>query len=370
MSTSSWAAPATTTSTTFPLGKRVPRDVWSAWQRLASSAPPYLVPEWFTLTARAFDRDALLLAARRGDELVAALALQRAGRELVALTSEHTPRTDLVGSPSALEDMWRTLRDDRSWDSLVLPDVPRASPLFEHFVPLAEADGFICVARASLRSPYLPLAGFEARLSSSTRNQLRRKKKKLGDVAFERLATFDRAALDEAFAIEALAWKGVAGTAIRDDATLRRFYYALARTFARRGRLSLSFLRVAGRRIAFHLSVEDARTQCLLKLGYDPSLSDHSPGNLLMREVCEDAERRGLSELDMLGRDDEWKLRWSTLVREHVDLFLYRRSPRGRFLHAMRGIRPTAGRLVRAIRRAANVRRDEGREISGDGGDA
>jgi CelD/BcsL family acetyltransferase involved in cellulose biosynthesis len=334
----------------WPLGLRVPRDVWNSWQLLSGNAPPYLVPEWFTLTARAFALDALLLAARRGDELIAALALRREGRVLFALATDHAPRTDLVGSPGALAEMWRVLRDDRSWDALTLSKAPRGSPLVDQMLPLAERDGFTVCIHPSVRSPYLPLSGFDAKTNAALRDQLDRGKRALGDVAFERITTFDRAALDEAFAIEALGSRRAGRTPIRDDATLRRFYYGLARTFARRGGLSLSFLRVAGKRVAFHFALEDGRVQCLLELGHDPALAEHDPRALLVREACADAERRGLAELDMLGADDTWKLRWSTLVREHVDLFVYRASMRGRILHAAREVvRPRARHLVRTL---------------------
>src|SRR5262249_13536135 len=155
------------------------------------------------------------------------------------------------------------------WDDLQLSHVPAGSPLATQLPELARAVGMRALVRPAERSPYFELSGFERRLGAKFRGNLRRRAKKLPQLAFERVSVYDARALDEGLALEAAGWKGQdgLGTAIACHARLARFYHAVARSFARRGRLTLAFLRTGERRIAFHFALEDERVYYLLKPG-------------------------------------------------------------------------------------------------------
>src|SRR5258706_43836 len=60
------------------------------------------------------------------------------------------------------------------------------------------------------------------------------------------------ARLEEGFWLEGSGWKGRRGTSIAQDADTRGFYRELARSAADDGGLSLYFLRLGGRAVAFH----------------------------------------------------------------------------------------------------------------------
>lgn len=324
------------TGSILPLSPRADLDVWRAWTDLAAqtSAPLFLEPSFLALERPLLDGgEPLVIAARAsgsgGHSLGGALPLVRRGRSLESLRSDHAPVFDYLGDPQALAAIWRTLSRDHSWDTLVLRGVPAGSPLTVRLPQLALPDLCLTALRPGSRSPYLPLPGFESRLTAKHRQNLRRCRRKLGLVELERVTDFSHAALEDAFAIEAMAWKGDAGTSIAGSRPLRHFYTALARLAARRGQLALSFLRLNGRRAAFALALEHQGTVHALKVGYDPALSDVSPGHLLFEELARDAERRGLLELDFMGQDDEWKRRWTHLTHDHVSLVIYRASPRG-----------------------------------------
>jgi CelD/BcsL family acetyltransferase involved in cellulose biosynthesis len=322
------------------------------WRRLAAPVDPFVSPEWLALTGRLLScGEPLVVAARRASELVAALALSRRGRTLTSLATDHTPRYDLVGDPAALPVLYHQLECDRSWDVVRLGCVPTDSPLAVNLPELARAQGCRVAVGAGPRSPYFALPGFEARLGGKFRGNLRRRARKLEGLSFERLGSYDAAALDEGLALEAAGWKGRAGTAIACDPRLRRFYHAVARTFGRLGQLTLAFLRAHGRRIAFHFALEDKRAYYLVKPGYDPDFAAFGPGQLLVLFAAADAERRGLVEFDFLGWDMDWKLEWTSRVRAHVTLSLYRPTIRGRLRHAAREVlRPQTAALVRRAR--------------------
>jgi CelD/BcsL family acetyltransferase involved in cellulose biosynthesis len=313
-----------------------------------------LAPEWFALAARLLvDGEPLIVCARRGDELVAALPLVRQGTILRSLGNDHTPRFDLVGDPAALPLLWQFLRTEPDWAVLRLETVPVTSTLARTLPQLARAAGFLVRVAPAAKSPWFALAGFEERLSAKFRSNLRRRARKLEEVAYERVATYDAAALDEGLALEAAGWKGARGlgTAIACDPRLRRFYHAIARTFAKRRQLTLAFLRARGRRIAFHLALEDARAYYLLKPGFDPAFASFGPGQLLVREAAADAARRGLLEFDFLGWEMDWKLEWTDCVHPHVHILVERSTLRGRLRHAARDVLRTRARTLRRVLR-------------------
>jgi CelD/BcsL family acetyltransferase involved in cellulose biosynthesis len=334
----------------LPRARRLPD--WASWQQLTAKAPPYLTPEFFTLASRFNEGDAVVAEAWDGDHLVGALPLVHAGDRLLGLRCDCTPEYDYFGAPDGIEAIWRALRDDPSWHELELAKVPTESLLATRLPALAAADGCPVVTHLDSRHPYFALPGFEAALSPKFRTNLQRCARKAGGIELEKIPVPDRRAFDEALAIEAAAWKGAAGTSIANDARAEHLYRTLARLLGRRGKGALYFLRANGRRIAALFAVEDDHRVYALKIGYDPAAASLSPGHLLVWKVAADAEARGLGELDFVGRDDEWKRRWTDRVHEHVALTIYRDSPAGLARYAMRHlVRPHLPPELRKIAR-------------------
>ncbi|MFO0570534.1 MAG: GNAT family N-acetyltransferase [Polyangiaceae bacterium] len=326
---------------------------WQKWHDLSAHAPPFLSPEFFALSAPlAGDGELLVAEAFRDDALVGALPLRLEGHTLEALRTDHTPSFDFWGARGALESTWSALRKDRRWDVLLLKNVPKGSVLATELPSLAKDSGCPAVVRAGARHLYIELPGFESRLSPKFLTNLKRVERKAGKVEFERLCHVTRSDLSQALAIEAMAWKGGAGTSIDRDVRAAHLYASLARLMGPRGRASLAFLRIDGRRVAMLFSVEDDTTQYALKLGYDPALSNLSPGQLLIWKAAADAERRGLVRFDFVGRDDEWKRKWTELYSEQVSVLIYRRSLRGLGTWALREqVKPRLPRNLRDPKR-------------------
>jgi CelD/BcsL family acetyltransferase involved in cellulose biosynthesis len=306
------------------------RPDWSSWCALTKDAPPFLAPEFFTLAApfRA-TAEPLVAEAWDGDTLVGALPLVREGDRLEALRCDYTPEYDYRGDARALDAIWTSLRADPSWSTIVLGRVPVESPLATRLLALATESGCPSVVRPDQAHRYFLLRGFEDRLSPKFRTNLQRCARKAGGIELERIPVPDRAAFEEALAIEAMAWKGAAGTSIEADPRAAHLYRAFAILVGRRGHGALYFLRAQGRRIATLLAVEDRQRLYALKIGYDPSVANLSPGHLIAWKVAADAESRGLEVFDFVGRDDEWKRKWSDLVHEHVTIVIYRDNLQG-----------------------------------------
>ena len=327
---------------------------WGAWKTLTAEAPPFLAPEFFALSRPFVPRGLSLVAGSWADDrMIGALPLVFEGKTLRALRGEHSPGYDFCGTPDGIEAIWACLRDDDRWSELVLDKVPRESLLATLLPELARIDGRPSVIRAATRHPYFVLPDFEAHLKPKFRTNLQRCARKAGGVVLERIAVPTLQDLDEANAIEAMAWKAAAGTSIQNDARAVHMYQVLSRLLGRRGSSSLIFLRVKGKRIATLFALEDGHTLFALKLGYDPAYASISPGHLLIWKVAADAEQRGLRELDFVGHEDEWKRKWTGEAHDQVNVTIYQRSARGLVRFAMREmIKPNLPETLRETPRS------------------
>ncbi len=327
----------TTSAQVVPFAGVRHSDAWRRWSYLTRSDAPFLAPEFFTLTRPLAERgDAILAEAWDAERLVGALPLVVSGRVLRAMRSEQSPGFDFRGTPEGLEAIWRALKDDDRWDLFFLKNVPRESLLATRLVELARDAGYPVVMHPDARHLYFDVPGFESRISSKFRANLRRCERKLGGVELERITQPKRSDIDDAMAIEAMAWKGAAGTSIATEPAAVHLYGATSRLFGKRGKAALSFVRADGKRIAMLMSVESDDTLYALKIGYNPDYAVASPGHLVVWKVAEDAERRGLQKFDFVGREDDWKHKWTDQVHEQVSLTIYRRSPRALALYGFR----------------------------------
>jgi CelD/BcsL family acetyltransferase involved in cellulose biosynthesis len=286
--------------------------------------------------------------------------------------------------------IWQTLQQQAGWDRLRLRDLPEGAGEWE-LRRMAEAAGYPCGLWVSQRSPFLVLpelrasslelrasglgpqasgqkpkqnpnsnakqkpkveklptgdARFdqvEAALDGKFRQNLRRRRRRLaeqGEVKYVLLDGKDAKALDEGladfFTIEASGWKGEGGTAIAQRPELVGFYTQIARDAAKRGALALGFLELGGKRIAAHLSLVHAGRHFLLKLGYDESLHEFSPGQQLVSDAIRDACARGLREFDFLGPCMDWKLDWESKLRAHTWLTIFRPTQAGKLVREAR----------------------------------
>jgi hypothetical protein len=309
--------------------------------------------------------------ARAGREIAAAVPLietreRTADTCFVPMTTWHTPVNDhsqrggvLLGRrcDEGLRLIWETLRTTPGWDRLRLRDLPDGAPELQ-LQRWAEESGHPCGLWVSLDSPYLPLPqsyeAVEKALDGKFRQNLRRRKRRLaeqGEVSYALIDGKDEQALDGAladlFEIEASGWKGRDGTAIAQRPELVGFYSQIARDAARRSALALGVLRLKEKPIAAHLSIVQGGRHFLIKIGYDESLHEHSPGQQMVSEAIRDSCARKLREFDFLGPCMEWKLDWESQLRRHRWLTIFRPTPAGRLVHAARF---TIGPILKALR--------------------
>ncbi|MFT3698680.1 MAG: GNAT family N-acetyltransferase [Kofleriaceae bacterium] len=310
---------------------------WSGWQTLAADRAPYLAPEFFAMSRSFVEHgEPLVATATAGGTLIGALPLILDRHTLRGLRTDYTPGYDFAGTKEGITAIWKALADDGRWSELVLDKVPSRSLLAMELPVLARLDGCPVDVRSDGRHPYFELEGWQAALKPKFRSNLQRCERKAGNLVLERVLDPSDTDLADALAIEAMAWKGAAGTSIATDPRASNLYTQMLRQPGHRA--SLFFLRANGKRIATLFACEDAHTLYALKIGYDPAFANISPGHLLVWKVAADAESRGLRELDFVGREDEWKRKWTDRVHDRMIVVIYRRSARGLARYAMREV--------------------------------
>jgi len=349
------------------------------WNALVerSGAVPFARHENIDAWIRSFAPGAslVILTARDGrGRLVAALPLllERAFfcglpvRQLVSTANTHSSRFDLVAlEPRAAGRAFvKHLLERPDWDVLRIIDIPEDGAGFQIQAAAAER-GLPVGVWESARSPYLTFpSSFEDLLATKSplfRANLRRRRRQLekrGVLSVERVTGGDCLAerLEEGFALERRGWKGLQGSAMSQSPETRAFYRAVAGEAARRGHLSLFFLRLDGAAIGFHFGLVHDRVYYVPKLAYDESLTKCSPGLVLLEEVIKDGIARGLLGYDFLGDEAEWKNKWSSSHRPSYWLFIYRNTLKGRLLRAakfewgprLRGLFPRPRKTGRA----------------------
>ena len=335
---------------------------WNAALARGARDEPMLRHEWLRAFIENFAPGATLrtFLARCGREICAAVPLlesreRSADTCLLPMTTWHTPVNDhsqrgglLLGrrGEEGLRLIWDALQAAPGWDRLRLRDLPEGAPEWQ-LRDWAEKAGHPCGLWVSLRSPYLPLPKtyeeVEKALDGKFRQNLRRRRRRLaeqGEVRYQLVDGKDAGALDTAladlFEIEAGGWKGKDGTAIAQRPELVGFYTQIARDAAKRGALALGRLTLAGRPIAAHLSIVHGKRHSLIKIGYDESLHEHSPGQQMVAEAIRDSCARGLVEFDFLGPCMQWKLDWESRLRTHRWLTIFRPGRQGRLVHGAR----------------------------------
>ena len=331
------------------------------WDRLAEDAGlshPFLSHDWVRTWWECFGegKELFLLLVMEKEKLMAIAPLMLSQekmygmrmRRLGFIYNPHTPRCDFLvarDSKQAYWAIWEYLRHNKNvWDVVDLCQMPAESRTLLEIQEYACADQFLTGIWQGEKSPYVPVEMWNVYLdglNNKHRKKLRNGLKsinKLGQTELEVVSSGEKLekALEDGFRIEAAAWKGHAGTAIANNPAVRLFYSRLAGRTAKRGWLRLHFLTVGRRRIAFEYSLCYKNKLFLLKPGYDPAYATYSPSRLLIALTLQNASEQGLTEFDMLGSDDGWKLKWTKELRPHSWLFVYPRNLRGVLLHAIK----------------------------------
>jgi CelD/BcsL family acetyltransferase involved in cellulose biosynthesis len=328
------------------------------WEELASStkAGPFMRPGWFLAWGKAFGTADIEVAANAGTSLEALVPLIRAKRGLRSPVNEHSPEFSVVGAGPAVTGLAASLLTNKPTTlELLKADQDTAFAVRA----AANAMGYRVVTDTMQRSPFLELTedwdAYEGSLSSSFRQGLRRKKRRLEEEGTLTVDVRDgsedlESLLDEGYDVESSQWKEEQGTAIASDPVTRAFYTSFSSWAAQQGWLRLVFLRQHDKAIAFRLDVTVDGAYYHVKGGYDPAFGRYSPGLVLQHETVRHAIEAGLSRYEFLGADEPYKLKWTSTCRDRIAVRCFARTPAGQAAWARRTLVAPVVRKLRPQR--------------------
>jgi CelD/BcsL family acetyltransferase involved in cellulose biosynthesis len=333
-------------------------DEWNALVSTPSLNQPFLYPYWFLAFAKTFHagRPVSLITVRDQRRLVGVLPLRRTdtffgripGRTLSSLAGIHSCRFDLICEPSHREGVndaiWECLKRRKDWDVLEAHYVPQDSAL-DNLLRRAEKDGYLTATWPTQKSPYLtlpspgspPLQNCPARYADS-RKRLGRYERRLrdhGEPSFEVETTFSDQLFESFLEMEGSGWKGKAGSAIKCSSTTTQFYREALRDASTFGQLRMCSLLVSGREVAMEMALLSNGICFSPKVAYDETLSNASPGNLLVQRIISDLVQSGVTRYDLLGSQGRHKAMWAGEVNEHASLYIFRPTLTGHLRHTL-----------------------------------
>jgi CelD/BcsL family acetyltransferase involved in cellulose biosynthesis len=330
---------------------------------LPSDSRPFDLHPWYIAWWRAFGDDAelALCTARRDGELVGAFPLLYCSAGIRALANVHTPSfRPLARDPEAMVGLVAAVMERGGPGGVELIALPDGDPSVAQLATGAREASMLPLVEPAYSSPTVATDGdFDAWRGPSKKRwgaPLERFRRKMGrDYEAEFVIVVPpgelEAELDDGFRVEASGWKGRAGTAIVSNPATEAFYREIAREFERRGELRISRIGLDGRTVAFDLCIlYDARLY-LLKTGFDEDFRRLAPGLVMRLSIIERCFELGLRSHELLGGESEWKAKFETGKRAHVNLRTYHRSPPGlaRYTYRTR-LRPGMKRVYRRFK--------------------
>jgi len=175
------------------------------------------------------------------------------------------------------------------------------------------------------------------------RTSLRSREKRLREKGRTELRFLDsvtdwQAGLEAIREIEGDSWKVSAGSAITEQDFQWQFYSRYAPIAANNGTLRIPVLFLEGEPLAYDYALLERGVYYLLKTSYKQKWQEMYPGFVLRKLLVEWMYAQQGSEIDFLGKDEEWKLKWTESVREHTVCYSYNRNLSALYLRSLHHI--------------------------------
>lgn len=221
------------------------------------------------------------------------------------------------------------------WDVLEITSMPSDASELAALASVSASECAELHLDKGASSPYLVLDKtwdeYLASSSSNFRSDMRRKWSKCVAAGVQVEEVRGPAGVEEAIEvileIEARSWKQRVGTSIPVQESAVRFYKLFLPKAAHAGWLRIFVARAqSGTAVAYDMGIQLNGKYYMLKTGFDEEYAAISPGTFLRQFVIKQLISDGVREHDFLGDADSYKLRWTSLTREHSHVYLWNRS--------------------------------------------
>jgi CelD/BcsL family acetyltransferase involved in cellulose biosynthesis len=342
--------------------------IWNGLLSKSSIDIPFMTFEWFSCWWRAFAEDGkpfILLTKENGNLFGIAPLMQTKikyrslpAKAITFIANEHTNRAGFIlleRKKEVVRKMIEFLHCQYKFDVVKFDFIEKASDtdqllseiLKEHRIKYRQVN--------SLSSPYILIdKDWDSHLKSRSKSFRRTLKRARGlveangcyeiiDYSHNNLMS----GIEDLLEISRNSWKYQKNSAIASDEREAKFYTTLIKMLSPRKWLKLWVLRADGKPIAFDLTVTYKRRNYSLKTSFDERYRHLFPSVFLDSHVIKQYFQNEAEEVDLLGNSSEYKMRWTSLIRDHRAFYFFNRNANGRMLSLVEfGIVPAAKKVL------------------------
>lgn len=334
--------------------------VWNGLLDASDLCIPQMTFEWFSCWWRSYGRGSrMLIAVVKEDGVPIAIApLMRTrmkwhGLPVQAVTlmaNGHSLRSGLILTRHAEEIVEYLLsylqKLTPHCDLLLLDQFVKGSATDRGVRSAIRKHGMLAAEMPGDLSPYIPVAGswdqyFKGR-SRSFRKKMRvmitEIEKQPGYEVVRADGTNLPVLFDEMLAISQRTWKYREQTAIVNSDNDTGFYRLLAQAALAKGWLSFWILRIGGKPAAFVFNLEWKGKIFALKMGFNEDFAALSPGKYLDYYTIRHSFENGAFEFDLMGKNEPFKMRWTSAFRDQRKFMIFSPTFYGRTLYLLKSV--------------------------------
>jgi CelD/BcsL family acetyltransferase involved in cellulose biosynthesis len=344
--------------------------VWNRLLEQSDQDVPFLTFEWFSSWWKSFGngKQMLVLVLKKRDEPVAIAPFMLSKttwrgfpvRAVTFMTDALSSRNGIIAAEKDLclgEHIFRYLQNRKlSYDIMHFDLIVRDSLTYGAFQHALTEIGLPYVEMQSYLSPFIKINGtWDDYLNSRSKNF--RSKMKLTANRFNRqklheVVTYSAGSvpqgIEDLLHVSRRTWKFKDGTAIASNPRSVEFIRTFSELAARKGWLNLRILKLEGKPVAFLYNLEYKGRIFYYKTGFDEKYRNISSGEFLNHEAIKESFEKNFREYDLLGRNESYKMRLTSLCREHRKYIVFNTTFLGKMLYSVETkLLPVVKRFIR-----------------------
>lgn len=352
-------------------------NVWDAVLERSLNDDLYLTFGWFKAWWLGFGkgRQMHLLVIKKGDAIIgfAPLMISSAAyrnfpvRELGFMQNNNSPGADFIITgqrEEAIRAIIAHISAADSWDIVHFKNIPEYSVNYAILVKVLHEKGLLHGIKKGLSSPFLKIeSDWETYFSTRTRkfrkvirNKVNRMKK-MGEYDIrivERVAEGDDT-LESIFKISRESWKAPVVRDIIGSIENINFFTELSKTASGKGWLKIWLLSFGSCPAAYEYHLVYKGKIYALRSDYDEKFQASSPGSILDLHIIEHIFSGNASEYNMCGSSDFYKLNWTSDVKEHSRVMIFKDTVYGKMLYFLEFKVISTLRKYQPVRRLRSV---------------
>lgn len=230
------------------------------------------------------------------------------------------------------------IENEALWDLIDLQHLPQDCSYSELLKEYLSGCDLLCVSLPGLQSPYIVVdKDWETYWKSRTRKFRKNCKRKIKKIAQDHdysVSTYDtlKDVREDIHFISANSWKSKIGQAIPQSESRIHFFDTLGEIAAANHWLKVSILSINGARVAHEFHLEYKNRVHSMRSDYVEKYKHLSPGSVLDFFIVENIFKSGVTEYDLGGSNDDYKLNWTSDIRAHTHYLIFNRGIKGALL--------------------------------------